>query len=157
MACEVNHKINPDKRSKRESNVEAITANDLLSIEAKTFAAKSTKLAMFDTWTAILSLRASCSISSWEMCALVKILCYGKPPTIELLHWPFSYLVLSAYKIQKIIRKDVRSIYFSFAPEKSQNQCRFESRHDLLLKNCLLQLETVVNHFAHYKVITFIS
>jgi hypothetical protein len=34
MAWEVNHKINPDKRSSRESRVEAITAKDLLSIEA---------------------------------------------------------------------------------------------------------------------------
>jgi len=48
IAFDVNHKINPDKRSKRESMVEAITANDLLSIEAKTFAPKSTKLAMFE-------------------------------------------------------------------------------------------------------------
>jgi len=33
--------MNPDKRSKRESRVEAITANDLLSIDAYTFAANS--------------------------------------------------------------------------------------------------------------------
>ena len=48
MEYVVNHKINPDKRSKRESKVDAITANDLLSIEAKTFVPKSTKLAIFD-------------------------------------------------------------------------------------------------------------
>ena len=48
MEYVVNHKINPDKRSKRESKVDVITANDLLSIEAKTLAPKSTKLAIFD-------------------------------------------------------------------------------------------------------------
>jgi len=34
MALAVNQRIKPDKRSKRESKVEAITAMDLLSIEA---------------------------------------------------------------------------------------------------------------------------
>jgi hypothetical protein len=64
MAWAVNHNINPDKRSKSESKVEAITANDLLSIEAYSFSAKSTTLVMFDIWIAILSLFASCCISS---------------------------------------------------------------------------------------------
>jgi hypothetical protein len=41
--------MKPDKRSKRESSVDAITANDLLSIDAKTFAANKTKLHAFDT------------------------------------------------------------------------------------------------------------
>lgn len=44
--------------------VEAMTANDLLSMEVKTFAANSTKLAAFDTFTASLSLLANCFISS---------------------------------------------------------------------------------------------
>ena len=56
--------MKPDKRSKSESKVEAITDNDLLSIEAKIFAAKSTTLAMFDIRMAILSLFASNFISS---------------------------------------------------------------------------------------------
>jgi hypothetical protein len=56
--------MNPDKRSKRESKVEAMTAKDLLSTEAYTFARKSTKLAAFDAYIAILSLFASCVISS---------------------------------------------------------------------------------------------
>lgn len=34
MAYDVNQRINPDRRSKRESKVEAITAKDLLSIDA---------------------------------------------------------------------------------------------------------------------------
>ena len=56
--------MKPDKRSKRESRVEAIADNDLLSIEAKIFIAKSTTLAMFDIRMAILSLFASSFISS---------------------------------------------------------------------------------------------
>jgi hypothetical protein len=48
MKYVVNHKINPEMRSKRESMVDTITTNDLLSIEAKSFAEKNTKLAMFD-------------------------------------------------------------------------------------------------------------
>jgi len=64
MALAVNHNMNPDKRSKRESKVEAITAKDLLSIDAYTFAANSTKLTAFDTLTASLSLFASCFNSS---------------------------------------------------------------------------------------------
>jgi len=34
MACAVNHNMKPDKRSKRESMVEAMTANDLLPTDA---------------------------------------------------------------------------------------------------------------------------
>jgi hypothetical protein len=56
--------MNPDKRSKRESKVEAMTAKDLLSTEAYTFARKITKLAAFDTYIAILSLLASFVFSS---------------------------------------------------------------------------------------------
>jgi len=56
--------MNPDNKSKKESKVEAITANDLLSIEAYTFARKSTKLATFDAYIAPLSFLASCFISS---------------------------------------------------------------------------------------------
>lgn len=48
MAWAVNHKMKPDNRSKRESKVEAITANDLLSIEAKIFAAKRIRFAILD-------------------------------------------------------------------------------------------------------------
>lgn len=48
IAYAVNHKMNPDKRSNSESKVDAITANDLLSAEAYTFAKKSTKFAAFD-------------------------------------------------------------------------------------------------------------
>lgn len=49
MACELNHKIHPDNKSKSESKVDAMTTRDLLSIEVETFAMKKTKLAMFDT------------------------------------------------------------------------------------------------------------
>ena len=48
IAEAVNHKIKPDKRSKRESRVDAITASDLLSTEAYTFAMKRTMFAMLD-------------------------------------------------------------------------------------------------------------
>ncbi|KAG7035309.1 hypothetical protein SDJN02_02104, partial [Cucurbita argyrosperma subsp. argyrosperma] len=54
-ALAVNHNINPDKRSNRESSVEAITASDLLSTEAYTFATKITMLAMLDAYIASLS------------------------------------------------------------------------------------------------------
>ena len=63
IAWDVSHNINPHKRSKNGSKIEAIIDNDLLSIEAKTFNAKSTMLAMFVTRIAILS---PCFISSWQ-------------------------------------------------------------------------------------------
>ena len=62
IALDVSHNINPHKRSKNGSKIEAIIDNDLLSIEAKTFNAKSTMSAMFVTRIAILS---RCFISSW--------------------------------------------------------------------------------------------
>ena len=55
IAWDVRHNINPHKRSKNGSKIEAIIDNDLLSIEAKTINAKSTMLAMFVTRIAILS------------------------------------------------------------------------------------------------------
>ena len=56
--------MKPDKRSKRESKVEAITASDLLSTQANTFAMKITTLAMLDEYIARLSPLASCFSSS---------------------------------------------------------------------------------------------
>lgn len=58
MKYEVNQRMNPERRSNRESNVEAITAIDLLSIEAYTLDAKRTMFAMFEMLIAILSLFA---------------------------------------------------------------------------------------------------
>ena len=63
IAWDVSHNINPHKRSKNGSKIEALIDNDLLSIEAKTINAKSTMLAMFVTRIAILSRFGF--ISSW--------------------------------------------------------------------------------------------
>jgi len=48
IALAVNQSINPDKRSNSESRVDAITARDLLSTEAYTFAVNSTMFPMLD-------------------------------------------------------------------------------------------------------------
>ena len=50
--------MNPERRSRRESRVEAITARDLLSTDAYAFALKRSILATFDTRIANLSLSA---------------------------------------------------------------------------------------------------
>ena len=46
--------MNPDKTSKNESKVDAITAIDRVSIEAYIFAIRSIIFAMFDTLIAVL-------------------------------------------------------------------------------------------------------
>lgn len=56
--------MNPDNKSNSESKVEAMTANDLLSKEAYTFAMKRIKLATFEIVIAVLSLLAKFFISS---------------------------------------------------------------------------------------------
>jgi hypothetical protein len=60
----VNHKINPDNKSSRESSVEAIIAREPLLTEAYTLAAKRTMFAMLDNLMANVSLRAIFSRSS---------------------------------------------------------------------------------------------
>lgn len=64
MAYAVNQRMNPERRSRRESRVEAITARDLLSIDANTLDAKRIKLAMFERLMASLSLLAKSFLSS---------------------------------------------------------------------------------------------
>jgi hypothetical protein len=60
----VNHKINPDNRSRRESRVEAIIAREPLLTETYTFAAKRAMFAMLDSRMANVSLLATLSRSS---------------------------------------------------------------------------------------------
>lgn len=56
--------MNPDRRSNRESRVDAITAMDKLSIEATTFVMKRIRLITLDRLIANLSLFANCFCSS---------------------------------------------------------------------------------------------
>ena len=60
----VNHKINPDNKSRRESKVDAIIESEPLLTEAYTFAAKRTIFAMLDSRMANVSLLATFSRSS---------------------------------------------------------------------------------------------
>lgn len=48
MEYAVHHNITPDNRSNKESIVEAIMANDLLTMEAYTFEINNTMFAAFD-------------------------------------------------------------------------------------------------------------
>lgn len=64
MACAVNHRMNPDRRSSSESSVEAITAIDTVSIDATTLPTNRIRLIAFDRLMARLSLLASCRSSS---------------------------------------------------------------------------------------------
>lgn len=84
IALDVNQRMNPDKRSNRESNVEAITANDLLSNEAYAFARKSTKLDTLDAYIAILSFLASWFTASWNQEFVMQIATIKKNSRFEL-------------------------------------------------------------------------
>ena len=55
MEYTVHHNITPDNRSNKESIVDAMMANDLLTMEAYTFEINNTTFAAFDRWIAQLS------------------------------------------------------------------------------------------------------
>ena len=107
IAWDVSHNINPHKRSKNGSKIEAIIDNDLLSIEAKTFNAKSTMLAMFVTRIAILS---PCFISSWQSLTKKKknqFLFSGKRDKFYLkIDFFFSFFFFFLAALQKIIKRE---------------------------------------------------
>lgn len=68
MEYAVHHNITPDNRSNKESIVEAIMANDLLTMEAYTFEINITMFAAFDRWIAQLSPHFWALRSSWFKC-----------------------------------------------------------------------------------------
>lgn len=68
MEYTVHHNITPDNKSNKESIVDAMMANDLLTMEAYTFEINNTTFAAFDRWIAQLSPHFSALRSSWFKC-----------------------------------------------------------------------------------------
>lgn len=78
MENAVNHRMKPDKRSRSESNVDAIIAREPLLMDAYTLAANRTILATFDILIANVSLFANFSRSSCNHHKQILVLSNGE-------------------------------------------------------------------------------